>query len=1214
MTVFDLLVRIGVDLSSLRSGMSQAAGEVQAGGSSMSSALGLIGSSAESASVSMGKFYDLQSKASALTSVGEGIAATFAIPAAGLAASVVAFADFDAALTKSLAIQEGVTTSMRDKLAAAAIDLSKTISVSAKDSASSYYFLASAGFTVDQQIAALPVVANFAKAGLVGMNDAASILTRSQFALGLASKDAGENLKNLTMISDLLVKADTLALGKTQEFAAALTNKGATTAKTFGIELKDLVAILASFSQAGIRGAQAGTYLEMAMRQLTQAPIGKYAGEWKRLGVEVYDSSGKFRSIVTILSDLQKAMAGMTDQQRKTELGLLGIQSRAQFAMLPLLGLTATTADLRQKLEDFGGTSQRVAANQMQTFNEQMKLMWNRVTALGIVVGAALVPALEGLARVMEPLFGFIEHLATQFQTLPKGMQITIVSAAALVTGLGLLGGVILIAAGQIISLLANLSLLGVALPNVTAAAAAFGTSLVFLRGAALLAAGAFAGWELGTWLRQNIPLMQTFGDGVADLILKIPGMSKALNYMTGATQANVVAQQTQATAVMKLKQALIEHGIVVEQGSLSQKDYGQKLMDTAKASGLLKTSHQAAGGAIKETTVNMFGAGVSAKELAKHERDSSKAATELAAAYDHLGLTSKKLNDDQKASKLVWADLTGQTKTTASTFATLALAMEKGIISLPKFLTEWAKISAEMKIAESALHGTFQAANAGPKSLDQLSASTVQLITQWLKVPPTATKITEVYLETSHGARALAASQQNLSLAFSSSFFPTEKVTDYSDRLKIARLNLIALQTADPGSVATVWIMKEISALETLQGALSNTTAKAMTLASAIVAQGDAGITAASAFEFLGTKSQAELDSMADAAQVAYRSIADSSESNTRAASDSFIRMVDMQRAAGRTLSPEMEAQYARMKNSTEGVTRSIGESWIGAARRIKESLVNDLSRAMSDIIFQTGKISDAFKRMGQQVVDIILETIIKKGVAKLLDSLSNVGGLVGKIAGWFGGGSSGGASGAVIPGISGQMPPGLGGAAGSSSSSAGGALGSASSSGLSGIVGMITGGISAVSNIVSNFQQAHMSSDLQKIEQNTRFTMLATTGNGNSLVNMALANWPRINDTVFRIENTNDILQLIIGETLLGIKEYSGKAANYLSQIATGGLKTSTSSSGTASATSLSFGGGTNSVTFSPGSIVINTQAADGAEIADALFRELTLRGIKV
>ena len=73
-------------------------------------------------------------------------------------AAVKAFASFDDAMTKSLAIMSGITPQLRKEMENLALSLSNEGVTSAKDLARSYFFLASAGLDAEQSMASLGVV------------------------------------------------------------------------------------------------------------------------------------------------------------------------------------------------------------------------------------------------------------------------------------------------------------------------------------------------------------------------------------------------------------------------------------------------------------------------------------------------------------------------------------------------------------------------------------------------------------------------------------------------------------------------------------------------------------------------------------------------------------------------------------------------------------------------------------------------------------------------------------------------------------------------------------------------------------------------------------------------------------------------------------------------------------------------------------------------
>ena len=159
-----------------------------------STALTALGNAAKRTAVSLG----LLGSGMSMLSVGIGGFAAF---------SVKAFADFDNAMTKSTSIMQ-VTEQQIIRMRKEAIRLSGQSVQSADQLAESYFFLASAGLNAEQAIAALPVVTEFATAGAFDMALATDLLTDAQTALGLSSKDTAQNMLNMQLLADNLVKAN----------------------------------------------------------------------------------------------------------------------------------------------------------------------------------------------------------------------------------------------------------------------------------------------------------------------------------------------------------------------------------------------------------------------------------------------------------------------------------------------------------------------------------------------------------------------------------------------------------------------------------------------------------------------------------------------------------------------------------------------------------------------------------------------------------------------------------------------------------------------------------------------------------------------------------------------------------------------------------------------------------------------------------------------
>ena len=190
--------------------------------------------------------------------------------AKGLIESVNAFVDFEDKMTQSLAIMQ-TTTAQQDQMAMAARNVATETTISADQSAEAFFFLASAGLDAEQSIAALPQVAKFAQAGMFDMATATDLATDAQSALGLSSKDAQENLRNLTRVTDVLVKANTLANASVQQFAEALTTKAGAALKVVNKDVEEGVAVLAAFADRGVKGAEGGEKLNQVLRDIPRA-------------------------------------------------------------------------------------------------------------------------------------------------------------------------------------------------------------------------------------------------------------------------------------------------------------------------------------------------------------------------------------------------------------------------------------------------------------------------------------------------------------------------------------------------------------------------------------------------------------------------------------------------------------------------------------------------------------------------------------------------------------------------------------------------------------------------------------------------------------------------------------------------------------------------------------------------------------------------------
>ena len=309
------------------------------------------------------------------------------------------FMEFEDKLNQSLAIMQ-TTEDQQKRMGQTARELSLTTRVSATDSAEAFFFLASAGLDAEQSISALPQVTKFAQAGMFDMALATDLATDSQSALGLTVKDAQQNLENLTRVTDVLVKANTLANASVQQFAEALTTKSGSALKVTNKSIEEGVAVLSAFADRGVKGAEAGEKLNQLLRDTTRA-VGKNSEVFKQYNIDIVDSEGNLKNLADVIDALDGGMAGLSDQQKAVLLDQLGLNRGVADAVKILSGAGDQIREYQSALENAGGTTEDVADNQVKSLKAQVEITGQKFDELTKRIVESLQPALEGMLGII---------------------------------------------------------------------------------------------------------------------------------------------------------------------------------------------------------------------------------------------------------------------------------------------------------------------------------------------------------------------------------------------------------------------------------------------------------------------------------------------------------------------------------------------------------------------------------------------------------------------------------------------------------------------------------------------------------------------------------------------------------------------------------------------------------------------------------------------
>lgn len=234
-------------------------------------------------------------------------------------------------------------------------DLGSATKFTAEDAADGMNVLAMAGLSVEQQYETLPTVLNLASAG--GM----SIAEAADYATGILATFGAQG-ETVTSIADILARTSTQAKGSVSDFGEGLAIAASQAAST-GQSLLDTATALGVLGKANYGASEGGNALNRTLAALYQAKDqGKEALD--ALGVSAYDSTGKARRLPDVLTDIQNAVGGLSDEARNAKLSKIFDQTTLK-TIGPLLKAQAGGwEDLSNRIAQYDGAASKMAGTQ----------------------------------------------------------------------------------------------------------------------------------------------------------------------------------------------------------------------------------------------------------------------------------------------------------------------------------------------------------------------------------------------------------------------------------------------------------------------------------------------------------------------------------------------------------------------------------------------------------------------------------------------------------------------------------------------------------------------------------------------------------------------------------------------------------------------------------------------------------------------------------
>lgn len=279
-------------------------------------------------------------------------------------------------------------------------EMGRNTAFSATQCADALNYMALAGYDTQTSMEMLPNVLNLAAAGNMDLARASDMVTDTQTAFGIS-------LDRTSQMVDEMAKAASTGNTSVEQLGDAFLTVGGLAKELNGgfVTLADgtkkpvdgvqeLEIALTAMANAGVKGTEAGTHMRNMLLKLS-SPTSDGTKQLEALGVQVFDTEGKMRSLSDIFGDLNGALGNLTQEQKIQAISAL-FNTRDMASAEALLAAVGEDWDsIGESILNADGAAQKMADTQLDNLAGDITLFKSALEGAKIAISDGLSPTLR---------------------------------------------------------------------------------------------------------------------------------------------------------------------------------------------------------------------------------------------------------------------------------------------------------------------------------------------------------------------------------------------------------------------------------------------------------------------------------------------------------------------------------------------------------------------------------------------------------------------------------------------------------------------------------------------------------------------------------------------------------------------------------------------------------------------------------------------------